>query len=323
MRVGLVGAGVMGRVHAAGWAAAGAELVAVFSRDEDRARELAGQYGARVVGSYADLLREVDVVDICVPTHLHHDMALEAFSQRRHVVCEKPIALTEAEGREMIAAAERAGVRFFVAMVLRFFPQYRLTQELVAQGRIGQVGVIRLKRVSYTPNKPGDNWYLDHARSGGMIVDLMVHDFDFACWLAGDVTRVYARAAGDRYALATLRFANGAMALVEGGWANPPGVFRTAIDVAGTQGVIEWSSDSTATIRTFLRQPEGTAGEVGLPLSPLAEDPYTTQIKHAYEAIRTGADFAVTPEDALRALRVALAAKESVRTGRSVSLQGG
>lgn len=222
----------------------------------------------------------------------------------------------------MIAAAQRAGVRFFVAMVLRFFPQYRLTRDLVAQGRIGEVGVIRLKRVSYTPQKAGDNWYLDHARSGGMMVDLMVHDFDFACWLAGDVTRVYAKAAGDRYALATLRFASGAMALIEGGWANPPGVFRTAIDVAGTAGAIEWSSDATATIRTYLRQPEGAAGEVGLPLSPLAEDPYTAQLKHAYEAIRTGAPFDVSPEDALRALRVALAAKESARTGRSVSLEG-
>ena len=322
MRVGLVGAGVMGTVHAAGWQAAGAELAAVFSRDQERAQALAGQYGARVAGSYGDLLREVDVVDLCVPTHLHHSMALEAFAQGRHVVCEKPIALTEAEGREMIAAAQRAGVRFFVAMVLRFFPQYRLTRDLVAQGRIGEVGVIRLKRVSYTPQKAGDNWYLDHARSGGMMVDLMVHDFDFACWLAGDVTRVYAKAAGDRYALATLRFVSGAMALIEGGWANPPGVFRTAIDVAGTAGAIEWSSDATATIRTYLRQPEGAAGEVGLPLSPLAEDPYTAQLKHAYEAIRTGAPFDVSPEDALRALRVALAAKESARTGRSVSLEG-
>src|SRR5690606_8453055 len=322
MRVGLVGAGVMGTVHGRGGQAAGAELAAVFSRDQERAQGLAGQYGARVAGSYGDLLREVDVVDLCVPTHLHHSMALEAFAQGRHVVCEKPIALTEAEGREMIAAAQRAGVRFFVAMVLRFFPQYRLTRDLVAQGRIGEVGVIRLKRVSYTPQKAGDNWYLDHARSGGMMVDLMVHDFDFACWLAGDVTRVYAKAAGDRYALATLRFASGAMALIEGGWANPPGVFRTAIDVAGTAGAIEWSSDATATIRTYLRQPEGAAGEVGLPLSPLAEDPYTAQLKHAYEAIRTGAPCVGSPEDALRALRVALAAKESARTGRSVSLEG-
>jgi len=117
------------------------------------------------------------------------------------------------------------------------------------------------------------------------------------------------------------------MAIVEGGWANPPGVFRTGFDLAGSEGLIEWSSDDTATIRTFLQQssaqaaacPERSEG-VGLPLAPLLEDPYTTQIKHVYRAIATGEPFAVTPQDSLEALRLALVARESLQTGRVVKL---
>lgn len=320
MRVGLVGAGFMGEVHARAWRQAGADLVAVVSAKTEEAARLAQAWGVRAVARYEELLPLVDVVDLCVPTHLHAPMALEAMRAGRHVVCEKPIALSVGDGEAMIQAARRAGVRLFVAMVLRFFPQYRMAREIVRSGQIGSVGVIRLKRMSYRPQKAGDNWYLDEARSGGMMVDLMIHDFDYARWLAGDVKRVYARAAGDRYALVTLEFQSGAMALVEGGWAYPPGVFRTALDVAGTRGLIEWSSDSTLTIQTYLAADGERAAEVGLPLSPLAEDPFTAEIKYVLHALRSGQPFDPAPEDALEALRIALAARDSARSGRPVTL---
>lgn len=320
MRVGLVGAGFMGGVHAKAWRQAGAELVAVVSARLEEAAALAQAWGARPVARYEELLELVDVVDLCVPTHLHAPMALEAIRAGRHVVCEKPIALRVEDGQAMIEAARRAGVRLFVAMVLRFFPQYRAAREIVKSGQIGSPGVIRLKRVSYCPQKAPDNWYLDEARSGGMMVDLMVHDFDYARWLAGDVRRVYARAAGDRYALVTLEFASGAMALVEGGWAYPPGIFRTALDVAGSEGLIEWSSDTSLTIHTYLASDGQGPAAVGLPLSPLAEDPFTAELKHVLQALRTGEPFDPAPEDALEALRIALAARESARTGRPVRL---
>jgi predicted dehydrogenase len=254
-------------------------------------------------------------------------MTLQAAAAGKHVVCEKPLALTLEQGEAMITACERAGVRLFVAMVVRFFPQYRAAQQLVAGGQLGSLGVLRLKRAAYQPRKEVDNWYLDEARSGGMVVDMMIHDFDYARWLAGPVARVYARSArgqvpaspGD-YALVTLRFASGAIALIEGAWANPPGVFRTGFDLAGSAGLIEWSSDEPVTLRTFLEPRPGEAAAVGLPLAPLAEDPYTTQIKHVHRALVTGEPFAVTPQDALEALRIALAARESLKSGRVVRL---
>lgn len=325
MRVGIVGAGSMGRVHAAGWRATDAELVGIMSDPFASAESLAAAHGVRAFEDLDELIAEVDVVDLCVPTDLHHGMTLRAAAAGRHVLCEKPIALSLADARAMIDACERAGVRLFVAQVLRFFPQYRAAAEAVRAGHLGELGVLRFRRVAYPPHQGRPSWFFDEDRSGGMLCDLMVHDFDFARAIAGPVTRVYARSLRGRapeprrdYALVTLRFASGAMALIEGGWAYPPGVFRTGFDLAGRDGLIEWESDGSETIRRYLLPTGAAAAAVGLPLSVLAEDPYTTEIKHVYAALRDGTPFDVTPHDATEALRIALAARASLRSGRAV-----
>jgi predicted dehydrogenase len=325
MRVGIVGAGTMGEVHAVAWRATDAELVGFTSLHKDQCEALAHRHNAKTFTDYPQLLDRVHIVDICVPTSLHRSLVEQAAAAGRHVICEKPIALNLKDAGAMIQACNQAGVRLFVGMVVRFFPQYRLAKQLVANGGFGDLGVIRLKRVAYPPEKLGDNWYIDDSRSGGMIVDLMIHDFDYARWLAGDVQRIYARKGQShtgpaQYAQVILRFASGAMALVEGGWANPPGIFRTAIDIAGSRGLIEWDSDQLATVRTFFPQISRATAEVGLPVSGLTEDPYTAEIRHAYQAIQTGAPFEVTAEDALQSLRIALSAKESIASGQPATL---
>jgi predicted dehydrogenase len=282
-----------------------------------------------VVSSVAELLERVDVVDICTPTPSHLEYTRLAASAGKHVVCEKPIALNLSDAQAMMDACRTANVRLFIAHVVRFFPQYRAAKDACSSGQIGDLGVIRLKRAAYRPQIQGENWFLDDSKSGGMIVDLMIHDFDYARWLGGDVERVYARSArgirpdspGD-YALVTLRFKSGAMALIEGGWAYPKGVFRTAIDISGMDGLIEWNSDASSTLRPFLENTvlEGVP-DVGLPVSILAEDPYETQIRHVKHALETGAPFLVTPQDALEALRIALAARRSLEMGRAVRLE--
>jgi myo-inositol 2-dehydrogenase / D-chiro-inositol 1-dehydrogenase len=327
MRVGMVGSGVMGGVHAQAWLEAGAQVVAVYSASLESALGLAAQYCARVCSSLAELLEHVDVVDLCVPTHLHHAMTLEAAAAGKHVICEKPMALEIGDARAMIEACEKSDVRLFIAHVVRFFPQYRAARDAVQAGQIGDLGVMRLKRSAYQPRVSGENWFLDSQKSGGMVLDLMVHDFDYARWLGGPVTRVFAKSARTSradaptdYALVTLEFESGAMAQVEGGWAYPAGVFRTGFDLAGAGGLIEWSSDTTNTVKSFLEPVNSSAAEVGLPLSILAEDPYVTQIKHVKHALETGSEFLVKPEEALEALRIGLAAKRSLKTGRSVVL---
>jgi myo-inositol 2-dehydrogenase/D-chiro-inositol 1-dehydrogenase len=325
MRVGIVGTGTMGEVHAAAWRSTGAELIGCTSTNQEQAEALAGRYQMRVFADYTQLLSNVEIVDVCTPTAVHKTMVLQAAQAGKHVICEKPIALTTEDARAMISACRHAEVRFFVGMVVRFFPQYRLAKELVAQGRIGDLAVLRLKRVTYVPQKPPDNWYFDPASSGGMVRDLMIHDFDYCRWLAGEVDRVYAR--GDKtgigsaqYVQAILRFRSGTMALVEGGWAYPPGVFRTGLDLAGTKGLIEWNSDQPSPLVSFFASQPSDAASVGLPMSGLSEDPYTMQIRHAYQAIQTGSDFGVNAEDALEALRISGAVEESLSTGKPIEL---
>ena len=327
LRVGIVGAGTMGQVHAHAWLEAGAQVVAVHSVSLESALGLAAQHGARVCSSLAELLEHVDVVDLCVPTHLHHAMTLEAANANKHIVCEKPMALEIGDARAMIEACERSGVRLFIAHVVRFFPQYRAARDAVQAGQIGNLGVMRLKRAAYQPKVSGENWFLDSQKSGGMILDLMVHDFDYARWIGGPVARVFAKSARasrtdspSDYALVTLEFESGAMAQIEGGWAYPAGVFRTGFDIAGSSGLIEWSSDHTNTIKSFLEPMNASTAEVGLPLSTLAEDPYVIQIKHVKQALETGSEFLVTPQEALEALRIGLAAKRSLETGQTVMI---
>lgn len=334
MRVGIVGAGSMAQAHTPAWkaiASSGAELVGVLAANLASAEAFAGENGLKAYATYDELLADVDLVDICLPTDLHHEFTIKAAQTGKHIFCEKPIALTVEDGRAMIAACEEAGVRLFIGQVLRFVPQYASAQMVVASGQIGLPAVLRLSRAAYQPRKATDNWFTDESRSGGMVLDLMIHDYDYARWLAGDVIRVFAKsvratrpdAPGD-YALVTLRFQSGAIAHIEGGWAYPPGFFRTSLDIAGTEGVLEWSSDNSEPVHTHLAAPpQQEAAEVGLPPALLAESPFTVEIRHFYQSLVNGTPFSVTPHDALAALQIGLAVRESLQTGRSITVDQG
>ncbi len=328
MRVGIVGVGAMGAVHAAAWQQTPAEVVGFAATSAATAEPLAHAYGARAYDSLDELLRDVDVVDLCTPTHLHYAQAVQAAAAGKHIICEKPLARSIAQATAMIACCRAAGVKLLVAHVVRFFPEYVRAKTAVEAGEVGQLAVLRFRRNVFQPKKAEDNWFVDQNKSGGLILDLMIHDFDCARWLAGDVVRVMARSVGYRqpgapfdHALAILTHANGAISHVEGSWAYPPPTFRTQFEIAGSQGLILHDSDTAAAIRTF-RQPLPAAGtpDVPVPSSPLLEDPYTTQIKAFYAALVHDAPLPVTAEDGLKALEIALAALESARTGDVVGL---
>lgn len=326
MRVAIVGTGLMGRVHAEAWHRTGARVAAFVGKPGAGGDPLASTYAARFATDLDAVVRDVDVVDICTPTHLHEEFTLRAAAAGKHVVCEKPLALTVAEGLRMIQACRVAGVRLLVAHVLRFFPEYRLARDLVVRGEIGAPGVLRLSRCTSRPRKP-DNWYVDPARSGGMILDLMVHDFDYARWVAGDVIRVFARAArtsgrpGDTdHALAILTHRSGAISHVEGSWAYPPPVFLTRLEIAGSAGLIECSSPAAAAIEMHLHTAQESNQEVSLPTSPLAESPYAAQLRAFSEALTRGTEPPVSAEDGLAALAIARAAIDSAREGSPVEL---
>jgi predicted dehydrogenase len=328
MKIGIVGSGFMGSTHAAAWANLPVELVGICSADAQRAKKLADQYRTQAFASFDELLKQVDVIDICTPTHLHRNMVLAAAAAGKQIVCEKPLSRTSAQGREMIEACEKANVHLLVAHVLRFSPEYVQAKAIVERGDIGKVAVQRFTRCSAIPTWASDNWLMDFERSGGMLLDLMIHDYDYARWVAGDVENVYAKSlrgrnpdATEDYALVMLKHANGAISNIEGGWAYPKGMFRTAFEIAGDAGLIERPADSSTLLGIYMKQKDAVPADVMVPSSPLAEDEYYTQIKHFYDVLTNGSESRVTAEDGLAAVQIGLAAIESVRTGRQVQIK--
>ncbi|HEX5943007.1 MAG TPA: Gfo/Idh/MocA family oxidoreductase, partial [Anaerolineales bacterium] len=119
MKVGIVGVGFMGTTHAAGWAETPAEIVGFTAETQTEAGALSKQYMTTVYPSLEDMLPDVDVVDICSPTHLHYEMALKAAAAGKHIICEKPLARTTKQAREIVRACQKAGVQLLVAHVVR------------------------------------------------------------------------------------------------------------------------------------------------------------------------------------------------------------
>ncbi len=329
MKVGIVGVGFMGTTHASSWSDTPATIVGFTAETPEEADVLAKRYGTNIYSSVDEMLPDVDIVDICSPTHLHHDMALKAAAAGKHIVCEKPLARTTKQAQEIVTACREAGVQLLVGHVVRFFPEYALAQAAVLEGQIGKPAVIRLQRGSYRPKKPAGNWFLDEVKSGGILMDLMIHDYDYARWVAGEVESVSARRVTELhleapvdYGLVILSHRSGALSHIAGSWAYPPPTFRTHLEIAGDRGLIEFDSDETAPIQNLMLKTSGSnAPDVGLPSSPVSESPYTTQIKEFYHALTEGTTARVSALDGLAAVQIAEAALESAHTGQPVKLQ--
>lgn len=329
MKVGIVGVGFMGTTHATGWAETPATIAGFTAETEQESYGLAKHYDVKVYSSLDEMLPDVDVVDICSPTHLHAEMALKAAEAGKHIVCEKPLARTTHQAQKIVNACRKAGVQLLVGHVVRFFPEYALARAAVAEGQIGKPGVIRLHRGSYRPKKPAGNWFLDEVKSGGILMDLMIHDYDYARWVAGEVETVSAQrvtefhvAAPVDYGLVILSHRSGALSHVSGAWAYPPPTFRTHLEIAGDRGLIEFDSDSTAPIQNLILKKGGAeAPDVALPSSPVSESPYTTQIKEFYAALADGKPTRISATDGLAAVQIAEAALESARTNQPVKLE--
>ncbi len=327
MRVGIVGTGAMGTTHAASWAETPAQIAGFCAETVAGAAALADQYRAKAFVSLEAMLPEVDVVDICTPTYLHPEQVRLAAAAGKDIVCEKPLALDVKSAAEMLKICDDAGVRLLVAHVLRYFPEYAAAKKMVTEGKLGKPGTIHLRRCNYRPKKAAGNWFLDDRKSGGLLMDLSIHDFDYARWVAGEVETVFSATvsavnhdAPIDYALTILTHENGALTHVIGGWAYPAPNFQTGLDINCERGNIRFDSVDSSPIRVLIRE-DGNAPDVGLPGSPLAESPYTAQLREFYNAITDGAEVRVTALDGLKAVQIACAARESVAAGMPVSIE--
>ena len=328
LAVGLIGAGGIARAHLPAWLELGAR-VTVYAPD-DSAERLAAEHpghGIRVARSLEEALDASEAVDVCTPTHTHREVALAALRAGVHVACEKPLALDPAHVEEMIAEARRAGVLLFPAHVVRYFPEYAAMVRAVADGAVGEPSVLRFTRTGTYP--VWSPWFSDPTLSGGILVDQMIHDFDVARLLAGEVVRVHAQVRGHQEApapagcvaaaTAVLTHASGAISHVHGVWGLPDAQFRTTFRIAGRDGVLHHDSVQTRSFRV-ISQGDRPAGE-GIPATGLAENPFLAELREFATAVRGGPPPRVSAEDGLAAVRIAVAAAASAGSGESVDVE--
>jgi predicted dehydrogenase len=333
-RVALVGAGGMAGVHASCYAnIPNAELVGVMDIRPEAAEALAGRHGLEAYTDFQQMLTETrpDVVDVCCPTPWHADYVVSAAERAgelgiKGISTEKPMARTLEDCQRMSAACESAGIPLFIGHVVRFFPEFLLAKQQVESGAIGKPAAIRTRRGGPMPHAWND-WYAKFEYSGGLILDLIVHDFDWIRWTFGEVERVYARGLTDSrlpefdYALVTLRMKSGAVVHVEGTW-NDPSRFWVAFEIAGDEGLLEYNfNQPTATpLNLSLRHEDKMRAGVALPESPTGSDPYEMELAHFIDCLERGVTPSITPQDGTAAVRIALAAIESAQTGKVIVL---
>jgi len=332
--VAIVGAGNMASMHGRGYLnLPNVRVVGVMDTNRERGERLAGLGGTRYFDDFDMMMRETkpDVVDVCTPTPFHADYVCRAAAYKpRGVVVEKPMALTTADCERMIQACDSAGVPLFVAHVLRFFPEFATAKAQVDAGAVGHVAAVRTRRGGPCP-RGTDNWFAKLAMSGGCILDLIIHDFDWLRWTFGEVERVFAKGVAASspevdeverdYALVTLRFASGAVAHVEGTWADPGG-FKVGLEIAGDEGLLEYNFNQPAgaPLVSALAESDSSRAAVPIPESPTAVNPYQAELAHFLDSLERDVPAMVTGRDGLEAVKIGVAAIESVRTGQVVSL---
>lgn len=329
LNVAIIGAGIMGRVHGNGYRnVRNCKVNAVYDLNEEKAGNIASPHGAKICTDYNQILEDerIDMVDICLPTYLHREFAIPAMRKKKHVFCEKPIALTIEDAQAMEAEADFHKVNFSVGHVVRYFPAYKRASQLISEGKIGKPGLIRTTRTGAYPLRPWQDWYSDYELSGGLLLDLVIHDFDWILNSFGEIERLYAKRIknGGRHrqdhCLVVLRLKNGTIAHVEGSWAYPPGTtFGTTFEVIGTKGQIEFDSRESAPVKMYVNNENNVRITAESPLFP-DEEPYTAELQEFVDAIISNRKPVITASAATKALAVSLAAIESEKTGRPVVL---
>jgi scyllo-inositol 2-dehydrogenase (NAD+) len=328
IQLGVAGLGRMGMVYAHHIANQidGVGLVAVADPREEVTSKIGG--GVTVYSDYHDLLNHPDLhgIIICTPTHTHHEVVVAVASAGKHIFCEKPTALTLRETDEMIAAVEQAGVMFQVGFMRRFDDACAEAKRRIDADEIGQPVTIR--SIGRDPHRTSLE-FANPAVSGGLILDMGIHDFDLLRWYMDDeVERVYSEAASLVYpelldvgdidnAQIVLKFSKGGLGNVE--------VSRTAIygydiqcEIVGAKGTLQVGYLRHTPLLLLNR--EGVHHDVVPHFPERFGKAYTRQIEHFAKCLITGQPPMITPHDARAALQIGLAATRSQREGRIVYL---
>lgn len=330
VRIGLIGAGRIGRKHAESVRRlSNAALAAVADADEAAAVAVAGQDpGIRVVTDHRQLLEDpaVDAVLIAAPSNLHAELIAAAAQAGKQIFCEKPIALTVAEADQALAAVRQAGVRLQIGFQRRFDPGYERAHAAIRAGELGPLFFLR--STTRDPEPPPENYL---RASPSIFTDTAIHDLDMLRWLAGaEVTEVHAMGAAlVREAHATrglidtavlsLRFANGALGVIDNCWQAVYG-YDVRTEVLGAAGALEVGhARDSALLRLDRRGVTADYPYWFLDRFGLA---YEREIADFVRCVAEGTPPRASGEDGRQALAAALAAARSAEEGRAVVISG-
>ncbi|MCW2925880.1 MAG: dehydrogenase [Thermoleophilia bacterium] len=324
----IIGAGLMGSQHATSASACPEiTLVGIHAAESTQSKALAEHHGCHQFGSVADVLRDdrVEAVLVATPTDTHDELAALAMASGKHAFVEKPVTRTLDDALVLRSVARSTGRVLGVGHVIRYFAEYRAIHAAVTGGDIGTPAVATFGRRCQQPDWSPDGWHTDMARSGGVAVDMLVHDVDLARWCFGEPTAVHARVVGsDRhggldYALATLVYEDGPIVHLHGSWAEPEG-FSQSAEVCGSTGMVSY--DSRGRDELVVTPHASNTGVTALPPPPAGrEDPFQSQLRDFAGAIRGGPAMPSDIDWAIGSLRIALAMLESSDTRDVVELE--
>ena len=232
MKVGILGAGFMGGMHLACYQALaelGVQVTAIADTNQEGAAKLAGQVGAQVFTSGMELMDkgDVDVVDICLPVHMHTEHAVYAMEKGLAVFCEKPAAIRDEELDLLLETQRRTGAKCMIGHVVRFMPEYAWLKKAVAENRYGRLLSGSFYRLSPRPGWSRNNWLHNPSFSGGVSYDMHMHDVDYVRYLLGDPGKIQAAAYRDQQGLiqqimVLYSYGEDTAVSIEAGWDYPP-----------------------------------------------------------------------------------------------------
>jgi myo-inositol 2-dehydrogenase/D-chiro-inositol 1-dehydrogenase len=328
--IGIIGAGRISHVMSAAYARLSqARLVAVADVAPGAAENLAVKFDIPLTFErYEDLLAcsEVDAVLICTPTFLHEEIAVAAAKARKHIFCQKPMALTVEACEAIDFAATDAGVVLQAGFMVRFTPPFADVKEAIESGEIGRLIAIRSSVFGWEPSA---EWFYDPLKGGGVLIDTIIHTMDLFRWYAGEVDVLFA--SGGAYVLegakkygtpdnimCSMRFRSGAMGDIFGSWTT--GFGDKTLEVYGTQGSILVDLVGKQGGHFFIkkRSPGGARPEGWSNLGLLWKYGYQGEAEQFVNTILGRAQPQATGRDAIEAQRLAIMAGHSIRTGELV-----
>ena len=330
LRVGLIGLGRLGRVYAQdlGRRIPETRLVAVADVDPGAVAEVTRELSVpRGTTDPLVLLddKNVDAVVIASPTKTHKDLVQAAAERGKTTFCEKPPALSLPETHAMKEAVEGSGIFFQMGFMRRFDPGYAAAKRQIAEGLVGTP--VLFKSTSRDPHRTTLE-YADPKSSGGMILDMGIHDFDLARWFMGEVTSVYAIGGTLAYpeletvgdldnAVVTLRFADGRLGVVD---LSRNGVYGYDIstELLGTEGTVRVGYLRETPV--LLMKKNAIAHDTVPHFMQRFEKAYTLQLRDFAQNVLLGRKAPITIDDGIGALRIAIAAQRSYDSGQPVEV---